>query len=183
MATQTALPTGLSAVSNWTLGAGADKVDAVDDPIGSNDGDTTYILVTTSGQRQAYTFPAFTVPGGSTSISINLYAYAKYSAVSGSIRLNLRNETPTVSEDADQALTSGYTLITRALANNPFTAAAWTVNEVNSEGSTSNRIAEIEVRSITPVTEIRVTQFWIEVVYTPAAGGSPNYLTLLGVGA
>lgn len=186
MATQQRVPTGIGTASNWQLGAGTDRVDAVDDTIGANDGDTTYIDTTVSGQRQDYTFSAFTVPAGSTISKVTLYGYFKFVGTGAQIRLNLRNELGTFSEDADQTVASSasYGVLSRDLTTNPWTSAAWTVNEVNSNSATSNRIAEIEVRSIAPNTAVRCTSFYIEVTYTESGGGGTTVrlLTLLGVG-
>jgi hypothetical protein len=182
MATQTRVPTAIGGAI-WTVGAGSDRVDAVDDTVGAHDSDTTYIFTTGSGQRQDYTFSAFTVPAGSTINSLIVHGVLKYVGTTSDARLNIRNEADAISEGADFTVTSSYVEYTRTLATNPWTAASWTVNEINTDGATSNRLAKMEIRSIAPNTDLRCTALWLEVDYTPAGGGSSvKQFTMLGVG-
>jgi len=174
MAIEQRQPTGYGiTAAGWQLGAGTDRLDAVDDTLGANDGDTTYIFQTVSGQYQDYTFPVFTVPAGATINHVTVRGYFKYVGTGSDVRLNIANETPTRSEGADISVASSasYGELTRQMTTNPFTAAAWTVNEVNTEGSTANRLGQFGVRSIGPNTDIRCTQLWLEVDYTEAVGG------------
>jgi hypothetical protein len=180
MATQTRVPTGDGTETNWFPNTGT-RVDAVDDPVGSPDDDTAYIDQTASGQRCSFTFPVFTVPGGSTINSVQIIGRLKYVGTSSDVRLNVYNES-TVNEDTDRSLTSSYANYTRTMATNPFTAAAWTVDQVNTEPSTANRLVEIEVRSIAPNTDIRCTSLYVLVDYTASGGSTTKQLAALGVG-
>lgn len=168
MATQTRVPTG-NVTLGWQVNTGS-HFEAVDDPVGSPDDDTTYVFTTVSGQRDNFTFSAFTVPSGATINSVQVIGRLKYVGTASDFRLNIVNEGGTVSEDTDRSATSTYADYTRTLTTNPWTAAAWTVNEVNSEGSTANRLDKMEVRSIAPNTDVRCTQLYLLVDYTEEGG-------------
>lgn len=180
--TATQVPTGLGTFSNWTLGAGADRVDAVDDPVGTPDDDTTYVVTTVSGQRQDYTTAAFSVGASDTVNSFQIIGRFKFVGTAAQMRLNIVSETPTTSEDIDRSVTSAYADYTRTMTTNPFTAAAWTPNQVNKDAGTANRYDQIEIRSIAPNTDIRCTQVYALVDYTVSGGASPKRLLTLGVG-
>jgi hypothetical protein len=181
VATQTRVPTGDGTNTNWFPNTGT-RVDAVDDAVGTPDDDTTYLEQTASGQRCSFTFSPFTVPAGATINSVQIIGRLKYVGTSSDVRLNVYNESA-VNEDTDRTLTSSYANYTRTMTVNPFTGVAWTVDQVNTEPSTANRLVQIEVRSIAPNTDIRCTSLYVLVDYTEAAGTSGvARLTLLGVG-
>jgi hypothetical protein len=185
-ATETRVPTG-SVSSVWQVGAGSDRVDAVDDPVGSPDDDTTYVFDDAGGQRQRWSFSVFTVPGGSTVDNVIVTGRCRYTGTAGDVILGMRNETDTGTSEnfpADYStLITTYANYTRTFTLNPWTAGAWTVNQVNGEGSTANRLANMSLRSggLT-ASAVRCTQVYLTVTYTAAGGGTARTLTTLGVG-
>jgi hypothetical protein len=186
-ATDTRVPTG-SVSSVWLVGAGSDRVDAVDDPVGSPDEDTTYVVDDVGGQRQRWTFSAFTVAGGSTINSVAVTGRCRYTGTAGEVILGMRNESDTgTSEDfpADYStLTTSYTNYTRTFTTNPWAGGAWTVNQVNSEGSTANRLANMSLRTggLT-ASAVRCTSVYLTVDFTAAGGGGTSHrMMTLGVG-
>lgn len=169
MATVSRYPTSDITVG-WQVSAGA-RWDAVDDPAGAPDDDAVYVFTTASGQRQAFGMGLGAVPGGSTINSVTVVARIK--AISASdYRINIRNEAAAIDEDTDHSASDSYADYSRVWTVNPWTAAPWSVNEANGESATANRLEGIEVRSIAPATDIRCTQLYAVIDYTPA-GGSP----------
>lgn len=75
MPTATIQVSAITAPDQWTLGAGADKVGAVNEP---DDDDTSYILSAGAGiRREQYSLAGHSIPVGSTINSISMYGRCK----------------------------------------------------------------------------------------------------------
>src|SRR4030042_1030601 len=136
-AVQQEVPTGDISVT-WDViypSGPTDHYDKVDDPIGSNDGDSTYIQTGTTNDDDIFGFSAFSIPSDSTSISVTVHVIAKR-ASSGSnniaprLRVNASNYSGTVCTTDPSYGDCSYTWTA-----NPNTSAAWTVADINGTGS------------------------------------------------
>lgn len=169
--TQTRVPTSQTATQTWqTAGTYTD----VDDPVGAPDDDTTYILADGDGggsgtfARFAYATP--TVPAGSTSISVRVILRAKVTTgtVASALRVLVNSTTYTASA---HDLTGSYVDYSDTWATNPNTAAAWTVDDVNGSGAAPLQEIAFSASGIGAAEDARFTQFYLEITYTPSAGG------------
>jgi hypothetical protein len=162
MATQTRLPTGDSSVDNgWSSSSGTTKAADVDDPVGSNDGDTTYAFKNGANANQLHTFDPFTIPTGSTGITISVVYFGRRTSTSLTINPRLR-VSGTTYEGSGAVPGSSYASRQVDWATNPATSAAWTVSEANAtlEAGYANT-------QTTSGEEARVTQCYLLATYTP----------------
>lgn len=171
MTTQDRVPTGDDGGTTWeTVGADTEW-EAIDDPVGTPDNDTTYLSQTNGNQ----TTPVFSF----TAFSINSIAIAKVIVTFRSRHLT-GNATTLATRTkvngfpyagANQAQVDTYENYTEELLTNPDTGLAWV--EADVEGTGANPLEAFAVRNggTGAGEEVRCTQGYITVDYTPAAAG------------
>lgn len=164
MATATANPTSDEAVSGTWTGSVGTRYTLVDDHPDAT-GVDKLVHGTTAGNL-TFGFTAFTIPAGSTSISVQVIYYDDKNAsqacnVGGRLKVggnyyNASTHNPT----------SGvFTLRTDSWANNPKTATAWTVDDVNGVGA--NALQAFGWVSTDASPSIDLTSVIVQVTYTP----------------
>src|SRR4030042_1470165 len=175
-AVQQNLPTGDISVT-WDIifpATPTTHYDKADDPIGSNDGDSTYIQTGTTNEDDIFGFSAFTIPSDSTGISVTVHVIAKRAAngvnnITPRLRVNSNNYSGTGCIAGPSYGDCSYTWTA-----NPNTSADWTVADINGTGSAP--LQGLGMRSTDTNPNPRVTQVYIEVTYTantaPALGYS-----------
>lgn len=170
MASQDRVPTGLGFHQGWSLGAGSDKVDAVDDPIGTPDDDTSYIVKADGESTETFTFTAFAIPDGSTIDDLTITIRTKEEAGGVGIRQALRIDGITYG-GSSQFPTGSYADFTFVNTTNPDTGIAWT--EADIEGTGTDELQQFGCRNTFTGAgeEVRVTQVYATVNYTEAGGG------------
>lgn len=175
------VPTALGTVADqWSNVGGVNKVDSVDDPIGADDGDTSYIEEDTGSQNQWFARPTLTF-SSSAIASVSVKAFCKEivaAEVQGRIRVNGTNYSGT-STGVPSSVT--YNEMTWAWATNPNTAAAWVEADVKGSGAAPLTEFGLQANSVGVGDEVRCTQVFIYVDYTAAVAGTGRML-LLGVG-
>jgi hypothetical protein len=153
---------------DWTV-VGAGSVSAA---LASDDGDTSYLLSAVNDfQGMGYTR---NVPAGSTGITVTIWARAKYVATSGSLALTLMNEVDVFGGGSTHALTASYATYSDVYTDNPWTVAAWTVDQVNGVIG-ADRLAK-GILAQSGANACRVTESWLEITFTPPAGGALGWL-------
>lgn len=122
-------PASAGNFSQWTLGAGADKVSA----LSTNDGNTSYISETVDGQVETFKMSNANIPAWVTVSSVTFNAVAKQQLGTSTIALRVEKGTtsPDISDDVAQSPSASYGTLTRVMTTNPFTGLAWTTGEVN----------------------------------------------------
>lgn len=181
MATQDRQPTATGTANAWALGAGADKVDAVDDPIGTPDDDTTYISETTALDAQGYTFPVFSLGAVASIEKVSVHTRVRTTvAGTGTFRPRLRVN-GTVYGGTDVNPTDSYVDRVEDWVTNPDTGAAWV--QADLEGTGLNQLQQMYIRttSIGTSVEFRCTQIFLRCTYTPSGAATRKGLSLLGV--
>lgn len=168
MTTQTRVPTGdspTSAANQFSPSTGTDKFAVVNDAVGTPD-DAGYIFRQNSNGNQRFTFSPFTLPAGSSDITIRVTYRSKNQtgAVSYTPRILVGS---TEAAGTTSTLTSAFVDRFTDWATNPVTGAAWTAADVNGTGS--NPLTEFGVgQSGTAATEEgRVSQVYISATFTP----------------
>lgn len=184
MATQTRVPTGNGATTDFTAVGAATVWEACDDPVGSPDDSTTYGLLAAANGSHYFTFSPPSIPAGSTINSVTVVsrneAVGSSWTSSNNVRVggaNFSSATSTVST------TVGFVDHSRSWLTNPATTLAWTVDEINGTAGSNNleQFGTTVTGNTTAGDEAQVTQVYMIIDYTEGAGGSKN-LTLLGVG-
>lgn len=170
MATQTRVPTGIGVGDAWTLTAGSDKVDAVDDPVGTPDDDTTRIFSTTNNQAQRYTFSPFAIDSSAIAF-VRVFNRCRNASATAlcreSIRVNGTNY-----QGANYSLSGGsYVDESNDWTDNPNTALPWV--EADVEGTGSNPLQQCGIQS-RDVDDKWCTQIYVLVSYTEAGGANPK---------
>jgi len=131
MATEVRLPTGDSDVSStFTLfpTSPATRWDKVDDPVGTPDDNSTYVMgVNNAGGYAYFTFPVFTIPLGCTieKVSVSYRSYGITTSASSSYAGLKVNGVRYPGAGADDPTTYGNRTVDWTL--NPNTGSAWTV--------------------------------------------------------
>jgi hypothetical protein len=136
----------------WTLGAGANKVVAVNAP---NDDDTTYIYASTFGYKQQYNLTANSIPSGSTITSVKISSRAKVVTSPGAYQgyVVLAGVTVTAPPHTPPG---SYTTYEDAVSRPG--GGSWAVSDLSSLELGLGRTA---------AGTTRVTSLWIIVNYTP----------------
>src|SRR4030042_1961229 len=147
--------------------------DKVDDPIGSHDGDSTYIQNATVNEYDIFGFSAFSIPSDSTGISVTVHVIARRASsgtnnVRPGLRVNASNYSGTGCNPVSSYADCSYTWTT-----NPNTSAAWTVADIN--GTDSAPLQGFGVTSTDVSPNPRVTQVYIEVTYTAHTAPALSY--------
>lgn len=180
---QTHVPTTQVLVPQWQASGG---VTDVDDPVGTPDDDTTYILgdgdLGGSGGSSRFTSASPTIPAGSTSISVLVkWRYRETAGNVSAVGLLFVNSTQYTGSTCEN--TGTYVDCSSTWATNPNTAAAWTVDDVNGTGAAPLQQFGHTLSGIGAGEDARVTQVYLEIDYTPPAsgGGAAGTCLLLGV--
>ena len=175
MATDVRSPTSDAAVvGTWLYSSGTTGWNLVDEY--PTPDDTDYIVAAGGAGTISYTFgfTPFSVPTGSTSLSLTIYWRA------ADVILGLNNTLPVLTVNGTvyfgtstnpSATPTTYNSMTvgSQWTTNPDTSAAWTVDDIN--GSGSNPLEAFGVGSSDVNPDVRNYQVYAEVTYTPPAGG------------
>lgn len=162
MATQVRDPSGVGAKSGTYARTGG----TTDYGVVADSDDATYLQQTTTGAGYyLFTFPAFSIPAGSTGIQVQVFErYGEASSGNNNIRTALQAG-GTVYNTTDGGLNpSGVGERTYTFTQNPKTAAAWTVADVN--GSGANALQQFGVATSDSNPNIRALKLQCTVVYT-----------------
>lgn len=171
MATQTRNPTSdVSFTGTWT---GAPRWSAVDDhPDSGNPVADSITHGTTTAGEGLFGFTAFSVPAGSTAISVQvLYYDFKNASQACNIRARIRCNDATGRDAPGGTHNPGNGNANIALrtddygANNPKTGSAWTVDDVNGVGT--NGLTAFGVVSTDANPSITISSIQLQVTYTP----------------
>ena len=132
------------------------------DEVGTNDGDTTYLLHGTSSGYALFSFPAFTVNvQGDMAIGLTVSLVARdNSSGTNKMALYIRVGGNTYSGTSTEVPTS-YGTISYTWVTNPRTGNAWTADEINGIGS--NALQDFGVSSNDANPQIRLTQVYATV--------------------
>jgi hypothetical protein len=135
------------------------------DEVGANDGDTTYLLLSSSGGGNAlFSFPAFSVPRGMgiTSLTVSLVAKDYPSSGTNNMRPRIRVGGSTY-DGTSMDVPSSYGTISYTYTTNPRTGSAWTIDDINGGGS--NPLQGFGVYSTDASPTIRLTQVYATVTW------------------
>lgn len=175
MATQTRLPTGDGVNNSYVSSTGSSKYLDVDDPIATPDDASTYLYKEDANANALFTFAAFSVPTGSTIIRLTIHFRAQNAgagdsnSIGGRLRINSTQYNASLN-----GLTSSWDDYSSTWTTNPATGAAWTVDDINGIGSNPVQQFGFLAGGISAGERQEVTRTYIEVEYTPAAGGQPT---------
>jgi len=154
MPTETIQVAAVTTPDQWTLGAGADKVVAVNGP---DDDDTSYIYCSTSGRWETYSLAANAIPVGATINSVSVVSRG-YKSSGSTARWAVGVLLGGSSTFGLTHFPASYTSYTETLARPG--GGTWSVADLAS--------VEVLVRFYNSGT-IRVTSLWVSVDYTPPA--------------
>jgi hypothetical protein len=172
MATQTRVPTGDGTGAGYTASGAASVWEAVDDPVGTPDDDTTYGVKADGNSLHELTFAAFAIDASAVNFLQVLFRARLLTgdALTGRAILRVGGNAYTTTAPTNN-LTDAYDDYTHDYLTNPDTGLAWT--EADIEGSGSNPLQEYGVRnqSTGAGEEIRLTQCYATVDYDEAGGG------------
>lgn len=187
MATQDRLPTGNSAVSDtWVTGTAGNKWDDVDDPVGTPDDATTYILKNDANNAiQLFTFTAFAITSSAIS-HIRVFVRAQRTAAGAcTIRRQLRVNGTTYLVSTNATATTSWADYTADQLTNPNTALAWVEADVEGTGAAPLQEIGLGISNWNAGEELQATQMYAQVDYTDAAGGgdglTPGKLQPMGI--
>lgn len=183
MATQTRNPTSDEAASGTLSGSAGTRWQFVDDHPDTAGADVLTFGTTTA--QITFGFSAFSVPAGSTSISVQVLYYDG-EAATGANNCCGRLKVGTSYFNAATHNPSGTTYTARSddFATNPATSAAWTVDQVNGVGA--NALAAFGIGSTDSNPTFRVSSVQLQVTYSLAAitgSGSSTASTQTSTGA
>ncbi len=183
MATQNRAPTGDGTVTGTVSGSAGSRWTLVDDYPNTSTGDMLTFGTATSAIN--FTYSAFSIPAGSTGISVQV-RYVDGEAANGAnncggrLVINGSNFNATTHNPAGTA----GTLREDNFATNPSSGAAWTVDEINGIGTHGLDGFGINSTDSNPTFNVRSIE--IQVTYTPVCDGvlstSLSTLTLTGTG-
>ncbi len=126
MAITTLYPTANGTDTDWTLGAGPTKYEAVQ----SNDGDTTFNRINSSlVKNDTFVMQALGLTGVEV-VKIRVRGYARINSGTGYLQLRIRSGANT-SNSSQQTVSSSYTLMSAIWTTNPWTAANWRIDEID----------------------------------------------------
>lgn len=129
------LPTADSVTYNaWTASTGTDKYAMVDDPVGSEDGDTTYIYTNSQNTSQRFTNLPTLPTGTILGVSVCAFYREEGGAWSGHFTIGVNGTSYHSSADPEDVTTT-YAEFCYEWTTNPNTTAAWTETDVEGTGS------------------------------------------------
>ncbi len=185
MATDQRVPTGdgyTTASVDIVPSSPTTRYDKVDDPVGSPDDATTYVIGLTTGYV-LFTFSAFSVPTGSTGITLRIY-YRHKDDTTGANNIRAALQVGGSYYTVDTGVNPGASWVTTTYTYtvNPKSAAAWTVDDINGVGTNALQQFGIVFGDASP--PVDCTQVYAEVVYTPGGGNTYNEsIAMAAVGA
>ena len=118
----------------WTKNTGADNHSAVDDPVGSPDGDTTYIADGTSGHKDVYGYSTLTQTHGGAFAGVKLVTNAK--SESGAISIKAGIKSGANEQQVEHALTTSYAPYTDYFETSDGATTPFTITTIDSLQST-----------------------------------------------
>jgi hypothetical protein len=169
VATQTRNPTSDEATSGTLSGSAGTRYTLVDDHPDS--AGTDALSFGTATAQITFGFSVFSIPAGSTSISVQVLYYDG-EAANGANNCGGRLKVGTNYFNAATHNPSGTTYTSRNdnWATNPDTTAAWTVDQINGVGS--NALAAFGIGSTDSNPAFRVSSVQLQVTYTaPSSSG------------
>jgi hypothetical protein len=174
VATQTRNPTSDEAASGTLSGSAGSRWQLVDDYPDTNGADV--LTFGTTAASITFGYSAFTVPAGSTSISVQVLYYDG-EAANGANNCGGRLKVGGAYFNAATHNPAGttYTSRTDNFANNPQTSAAWTVDQVNGVGG--NALTAFGIGSTDSNPTFRVSSVQLQVTYTAPAVRTANVAT------
>lgn len=151
MPTTTIQVAAVTAPDTWTLGAGADKVVAVNSP---DDDDISYIFGTVAGNQEQYSLAAHAIPAGSTINSVSTSSRVKNIAGAFvTVRVYLGADFQTGPFRSPSAYTTYVDSFSRP------GGGTWQLSDITS--------LQIAVRYAAAGGAIHCTSLWLIVDYTP----------------
>ncbi len=166
-------PTAIQNFNQWTLGAGSNKVSAVNEPV--SDGDTSYITTSSNNIVQSYNVTGAGIPTSTTNIYVELHYVARKTVSQPAQITGVMTWGASQSEGPLQTLTTSYQEFTRNMTTNPQTGSSWTVSDVNNWVS-GNNIYAFGVKSKN-ARNMRVTQIYIKVGYVTTTSATSENTT------
>ena len=177
-------PSGdISYSGTWT--PSSNRYQQVDEQ-GAHDGDSTYLLLSSSGGGNAlFSFPAFNVnvPSGEAirGLTVSLVARDNSSGYSNNMRPRIRVDGVNHNADTSTEVPTGYGTISYTWTTNPETGNAWTKDQINGVGS--DALQGFGVYSTDANPQIRLTQVYAQVYWGSTlrypAGALPEDLQIL----
>ena len=155
------LPSGAGFYGQWTLGAGADKVAAVNTV--PHDDNTSYIKSNTTGTKsESYIHPTSGIPGGSNILALGIRAVVYNANAAGVICATLLRLSTDMIQTYSFAAGEGYNYKCRHFAPTKPNGTEWTVANINN--------VELGVRTyLATGTDLRVTAIFAFTAYGPDA--------------
>lgn len=179
MATQTRNPTSdFSFTGTWT-GTPGSRFQAVDDHPDSGDPITDGLTHGTASSGEGlFGFTAFSIPAGSTNISLQVIYYdfkngSPSCNLGGRIEVNGGTSFTTTTHNPGNG-NSNIALRTDNWSTNPATTANWTVDEINGIGD--NGIAALGVASVDANPSITISSIMFQVTYDPPGSDDTEFL-------
>ena len=178
MATVTLRPAGAGNETNLTPHGVASNYGCVNEV--SVDNDSTYVDLGTIGQtKDLYTIDTNSIGGSDTINSITVYVVARMVTtgrlISGGVSATIRENGTTTNGVANNLTTTSYVTKSQTWTTKPSSGTAFTQTDI-----TNLEIGVIISQS--NANNVRCTQVYVVVDYTPSGGGSVSKLGLLGVG-
>lgn len=143
--------------SAWTLTGAPDKMDAVDDPQGAPDDDTSYLeCSTTPGSSEEITFGFDAMVEAVSIVSVTVHFRSKFASGSGTQRTEVNGV-----DQLGHPLIGSYVDFSDVLTTDPATGAAWSLAGLNG--------IAIKVEQLNTTMTARLTQIYLEVDFVPSA--------------
>ena len=162
-------PTSDDAISGTWDGTAGTRYTVVDDHPDSTGVDFLTHGTTTAGNL-TFGYAAFSIPAGSTSLSVQVIYYDQKTATQAcDIGGRLKVGTTYYNATGHNPANGVWTLRTDTWATNPKSAAAWTVDDVNGVGA--NNLTAFGWVSTDANPTIRLSSVIVQVTYTLASGG------------
>ena len=170
MATQSRAPTGDGTVTGTVSGSVGNRYTLVDDYPNTSSADA--LTFGTAAATISFTYSAFTVPAGSTGISVQV-RYVDGEAANGNNNCGGRLIVGGANRNASTHNPSGTggTLREDNWATNPSSGAAWTVDEVNGTAG-SHALTGFGINSTDSNPTFWVASIEIQVTYSPPASAT-----------
>ena len=166
-------PNGDSTFANgndWSVSVASNRWEAVNEV--SADYDTTYVYVSAYNKFQLFQLEDPTPTPSGNIDKIKVFATVKQEATTDSFRIVVRVDGNNYMS-TDISTTSSYTTYSNEWTTNPNTGSPWTWSDINSleAGVRSNfagTVGQDQGQGQTAYGEIRLTQLYVEVTYTPS---------------
>lgn len=164
MALQQRLPTANGDDDSWGEVSASPQVECVNDPIGSPNDDTDFVLSTADGDRMSFEYTAFSItPVSITRVSV--FGRCRSGAGTPAVRFYLTIG-GTRFFGSNHTLSTSWANFQTDWTTDPSTTAAWT------ESGVETGIQEFGIESVSGSADgSGCTQIYIEVEFTEAGGG------------